>query len=94
MVQVSLELGGKNASIIFDDADLEACLNTSVRASFLNQGEVSADASSLSEWVSSQWLIVLPEDMSCVLSNFCSQENLRCVLGALCPNGQVLQVWR
>jgi len=38
--KLSLELGGKNANIIFDDADLENCLATTVRSSFTNQGEV------------------------------------------------------
>jgi len=35
-----LELGGKNPNIIFDDADLEECVPTSVRSSFSNQGEI------------------------------------------------------
>jgi len=38
--KVSLELGGKNANIIFPDCDMEAALSTSVRSSFTNQGEV------------------------------------------------------
>ena len=38
--KLSLELGGKNAAIIFDDADLDSCLSTTVRSSFANQGEV------------------------------------------------------
>ncbi|XP_071833960.1 2-aminomuconic semialdehyde dehydrogenase-like [Apostichopus japonicus] len=38
--KLSLELGGKNAAIIFDDADLEQCIPTVVRSSFTNQGEV------------------------------------------------------
>jgi acyl-CoA reductase-like NAD-dependent aldehyde dehydrogenase len=38
--KLSLELGGKNPCIIFDDADLEKCLPTTVRSSFLNQGEI------------------------------------------------------
>lgn len=36
----SLELGGKNPSIVFEDADLENCIPTSVRSSFANQGEI------------------------------------------------------
>jgi len=35
-----LELGGKNPNIIFDDADLDKCVPTTVRSSFLNQGEI------------------------------------------------------
>lgn len=38
--KLSLELGGKNAALIFADADLEECLNTSVRSGFQNQGEI------------------------------------------------------
>lgn len=38
--KLSLELGGKNANIIFDDCDFEKCLATTVRSSFANQGEI------------------------------------------------------
>lgn len=38
--KVSLELGGKNATIVFDDADLDAALEGAVRAGFANQGEI------------------------------------------------------
>ena len=38
--KISLELGGKNANVIFDDADLDLCVATTVRSSFLNQGEI------------------------------------------------------
>jgi len=38
--KVSLELGGKNPNIIFDDADLNIALNTSIKSSFLNQGQI------------------------------------------------------
>jgi aminomuconate-semialdehyde/2-hydroxymuconate-6-semialdehyde dehydrogenase len=38
--KLSLELGGKNPNIIFDDADLEKAVQTSIRSSFLNQGEI------------------------------------------------------
>ncbi len=38
--KLSLELGGKNASVVFADADLQECLNTSLRAGFQNQGEI------------------------------------------------------
>lgn len=37
---MSLELGGKNPNIIFDDADLSQAVPTSVRSSFANQGEI------------------------------------------------------
>ncbi len=39
--KISLELGGKNANIIFSDCDFETALKTSIRSSFSNQGEVN-----------------------------------------------------
>ncbi len=38
--KVSLELGGKNPNIIFADCDFEAAIANSIRAGFLNQGEI------------------------------------------------------
>jgi aminomuconate-semialdehyde/2-hydroxymuconate-6-semialdehyde dehydrogenase len=38
--KLSLELGGKNPNIVFADCDFEKALDTSVRSSFLNQGEI------------------------------------------------------
>ena len=38
--KLSLELGGKNASIIREDVDIETMMPEIVRASFLNQGQV------------------------------------------------------
>ena len=38
--KLSLELGGKNANIIFEDANLDECVATTVRSSFANQGEI------------------------------------------------------
>ncbi len=38
--KLSLELGGKNASIVLDDADLETTIPGVARAGFLNQGQV------------------------------------------------------
>lgn len=38
--KLSLELGGKNPNIIFDDADLEKCIRTSLNSSFANQGQI------------------------------------------------------
>lgn len=35
--KLSLELGGKNPAIVFADADLERCIDTTVRSSFSNQ---------------------------------------------------------
>ncbi len=38
--KLSLELGGKNPTLVFADADLHKAVKESVRASFLNQGEI------------------------------------------------------
>lgn len=38
--KLSLELGGKNPTIVFADADLEKATRESVRASFSNQGQI------------------------------------------------------
>ncbi|KAF0442326.1 aldehyde dehydrogenase [Gigaspora margarita] len=38
--KVSLELGGKNANIIFEDCDFENAVTTSIKSSFSNQGEI------------------------------------------------------
>lgn len=38
--KLSLELGGKNPNIIFDDADLDKAIVTTVNSSFMNQGEI------------------------------------------------------
>ncbi|OJJ45104.1 hypothetical protein ASPZODRAFT_677180 [Penicilliopsis zonata CBS 506.65] len=37
---LSLELGGKNATIVFDDADLDAAVDVAAKAAFENQGEI------------------------------------------------------
>ena len=38
--KLSLELGGKNATIVFDDADFDAAVAGAARAAFANQGEI------------------------------------------------------
>lgn len=38
--KMSLELGGKNPNIIFDDCDFEAAIKTSLNSSFANQGQI------------------------------------------------------
>lgn len=38
--KISLEMGGKNANIVFADCDFEQALATTVRSSFSNQGQI------------------------------------------------------
>jgi aminomuconate-semialdehyde/2-hydroxymuconate-6-semialdehyde dehydrogenase len=38
--KISLELGGKNANVIFNDADLKKALPMAVRSNFLNSGQI------------------------------------------------------
>jgi aminomuconate-semialdehyde/2-hydroxymuconate-6-semialdehyde dehydrogenase len=38
--KLSLELGGKNPALIFDDCDFDAMLTNTVRSSFSNQGQI------------------------------------------------------
>ncbi len=38
--KLSLELGGKNPNIVFADCDFENAVDTSIRSSFANQGEI------------------------------------------------------
>lgn len=40
LIPVSLELGGKSANIIFDDADLDEAVTGSIEAIYRNQGEI------------------------------------------------------
>lgn len=43
--KLSLELGGKNPNLVFADADLEEALDTTLKSSFANQGEVCLSGS-------------------------------------------------
>jgi betaine-aldehyde dehydrogenase len=45
--KVSLELGGKNPNIVFEDADFEAAVDGALFAAFANQGEVCSAGSRL-----------------------------------------------
>lgn len=38
--KISLELGGKNPNVVFEDCDFELAVKTSVQAAFQNQGEI------------------------------------------------------
>jgi aminomuconate-semialdehyde/2-hydroxymuconate-6-semialdehyde dehydrogenase len=43
--RLSLELGGKNSSLVFADCDFDAAVSHAVRAAFENQGEICLSAS-------------------------------------------------
>lgn len=45
--KMSLELGGKNANIIFKDADIKAAVEGTIKASFVNSGQVCLSGSRL-----------------------------------------------
>jgi len=45
--KLSLELGGKNPGIVFNDANIDECIGTLVRAGFSNQGEICLCSSRL-----------------------------------------------
>ncbi|MFC1593891.1 aldehyde dehydrogenase family protein [Candidatus Omnitrophota bacterium] len=45
--KVALELGGKSANIVFEDADLETAVNGAMTAIFLNQGQMCTAGSRL-----------------------------------------------
>ena len=47
LVPVSLELGGKGANVVFDDADLESAVAWSIKAIFTNAGQVCLAGSRL-----------------------------------------------
>jgi len=40
MKRIHLEMGGKNPNIIFADCDFDKALNTTIRSSFANQGQI------------------------------------------------------
>ena len=40
--KMSLEMSGKNAALVFDDADMDRTVKGIARASFLNQGQIAS----------------------------------------------------
>ncbi|XP_014352049.1 2-aminomuconic semialdehyde dehydrogenase-like [Latimeria chalumnae] len=92
--KLSLELGGKNPAIIFDDANLEECIPTTLRSSFLNQGEVCVSTSRvfvqksiynefLQKFVDGvrKWKVGLPSDPTAQMGALISKEHLEKVKG-------------
>jgi len=87
--KLSLELGGKNAGVIFNDANFEKCVSTSVRSAFANQGEICLCTSRLfvqedifdrfcKEYVKQtrQMKVGLPEDPETKVGALVSKEHL------------------
>lgn len=53
--KLSLELGGKNPAIVFDDADLSQCIPTTLRSSFANQVPLTSVLCICSRWFMCVW---------------------------------------
>ena len=87
--KLSLELGGKNATIILDDADLDVAVNGALRAGFTNGGQVCLCGSrilvhaSIAEKFTSKLIQLVdemicgsPEDESTQIGALISQEHM------------------
>ncbi|XP_062954171.1 2-aminomuconic semialdehyde dehydrogenase isoform X2 [Cynocephalus volans] len=87
--KLSLELGGKNPAIIFEDANLEECIPATVRSSFANQGEICLCTSRIfvqksiySEFVKKfveatrKWKVGIPSDPSASMGALISKAHL------------------
>ncbi|XP_004673933.1 PREDICTED: aldehyde dehydrogenase family 8 member A1 isoform X3 [Condylura cristata] len=87
--KLSLELGGKNPAIIFEDAKLEECISNTVRSSFANQGEICLCTSRIfvqksiySEFLkrfveaSRMWKVGIPSDPSASMGALISKAHL------------------
>jgi hypothetical protein len=72
---LSLELGGKNPTLIFDDVDMEKAVATAAMAAFENQGEVSLSNAICGAWKLKSSVDVT--DLSMRIKDICSVENLR-----------------
>ncbi|MDP7001887.1 MAG: aldehyde dehydrogenase [Candidatus Poseidoniaceae archaeon] len=65
--KLSLELGGKNATIILDDADLEVAVAGAARAAFLNQGQICLCGSRI--FVASEIIVEFTERFTAHVAN-------------------------
>ncbi|XP_029800552.1 2-aminomuconic semialdehyde dehydrogenase isoform X2 [Suricata suricatta] len=87
--KLSLELGGKNPAIIFEDANLEECIPTTVKSSFANQGEICLCTSRIfvqksiySEFLKKfveatrMWKVGIPSDPSASMGALISKAHL------------------
>uniref|UniRef100_A0A2K6H081 Aldehyde dehydrogenase 8 family member A1 n=1 Tax=Propithecus coquereli TaxID=379532 RepID=A0A2K6H081_PROCO len=87
--KLSLELGGKNPAIIFEDANLDECIPATVRSSFANQGEICLCTSRIfvqksiySEFLkrfveaTRKWKVGVPSDPSASMGALISKAHL------------------
>lgn len=94
IISYAQQIGGKNPNIIFDDADLDQCVATTVRSSFANQGEICLCGSRifvqktiydkfLKKFVDQTAKLVVgdPRDPKTNLGALVSQQHLESVLG-------------
>ncbi|XP_004465340.1 2-aminomuconic semialdehyde dehydrogenase [Dasypus novemcinctus] len=92
--KLSLELGGKNPAIVFEDADLAECVPATVRSSFTNQGEICLCTSRifvqrsiygefLKRFVEAtrKWRVGIPSDPSASMGALISKAHLEKVRG-------------
>eukprot|EP01132_Coremiostelium_polycephalum_P004517 gene4517-5632_t len=88
--KLSLELGGKNPALIFDDCNFDECVATSVRSSFNNQGEICLCTSRIfvqegiyerfvQKFVekASQWTVGDPKDPASSMGALISADHLK-----------------
>ncbi|XP_006834707.1 PREDICTED: aldehyde dehydrogenase family 8 member A1 isoform X3 [Chrysochloris asiatica] len=101
--KLSLELGGKNPAIIFEDANLEECIPATVRSSFANQGEICLCTSRIfvqksiySEFLkrfveaTRKWKVGIPSDPSASMGALISKahlEKVRSYVKKACAEG-------
>ncbi|XP_047415721.1 2-aminomuconic semialdehyde dehydrogenase isoform X2 [Sciurus carolinensis] len=101
--KLSLELGGKNPAIIFEDANLDECIPATVRSSFTNQGEICLCTSRifvqksiynefLKRFVEAtrKWKVSIPSDPSASMGALISKahlEKVRSYIKKACAEG-------
>ena len=68
--KVSLELGGKNAAVVFNDANIEDAVKGVIRSSFLNQGEICLCTSRVRRYQT-----VRQSTSDLVVSDLCSERH-------------------
>lgn len=104
LTPVSLELGGKGANLVFDDADLDTAVDWSIRAIFTNAGQVCLAGSRLyvqrgildeflDRFVAASEAMVVgdPRDAATQIGPLASETHWRKVTGYLAdPAGKVL----